>query len=58
MLELIKQIDIAWINKDKLLGIYPDEILGYFNFRNNVILKYSVVLFRFLGGKKYGIRYQ
>ena len=24
-----------------LLGIYPDEILGYFNFRNNVILKYN-----------------
>lgn len=41
MLDLIKQIDIAWINKDKLLGIYPDEILGYFNFRNNVILKHN-----------------
>ena len=41
MLELIKQIDIAWINKDKLLDIYPNEILGYFNFRNNVILKYN-----------------
>jgi hypothetical protein len=41
MLELIRQIDNAWINKEKLFGIYPEETKGYFNFRNNIILKYN-----------------
>lgn len=41
MLELIRQIDYAWINKEKLFGIYPEETKGYFNFRNNIILRYN-----------------
>ena len=41
MLDLIKQIDFAWVKRTELLGIYPEESLGYFNFRNNVILKYN-----------------
>lgn len=41
MLDLIKKIDYAWIKGHKLFGIYPEETKGYFNFRNNVILKYN-----------------
>ncbi|MEG1494685.1 MAG: hypothetical protein RR406_00075 [Bacilli bacterium] len=41
MPQLIKQIDIAWDNKSELYGIIPDKSKGYFNFRNNVVLKYN-----------------
>lgn len=41
MLELIKKIDYAWIKGEKLFNIYPEETKGYFNFRNNVILRYN-----------------
>lgn len=41
MLDLIKKIDLAWEKKERLLNIYPDKSLGYFNFRNNVILRYN-----------------
>lgn len=41
MLDLIKKIDEAWKKEHRLYGIYPDKSLGYFNFRNNIILRYN-----------------
>lgn len=41
MISLIKEIDRAWAIKERLCGVYPDRELGYFSFRNNVILKYN-----------------
>lgn len=41
MLDLIKKIDLAWEKEERLLNVYPDKSLGYFNFRNNVVLRYN-----------------
>ncbi len=41
MLQLIKKIDYAWKNNDILLGINPKNCIGYFDFRNNVVLIYN-----------------
>ena len=41
MSDLIKKIDYAWLNNEPLLGLYPDKKRGYFNFRNNIILRYN-----------------
>lgn len=41
MLELIKQINIAWEQKSSLYDIMPNKQLGYFNFRNKVMLQYN-----------------
>lgn len=41
MLDLIKRIDLAWNKEEELYGLYPDKSLGYFNFRNNIILRHS-----------------
>lgn len=40
MLDLIKQIDFAWVQKISIYDIEPNEILGYFSFRNKVIRQY------------------
>ena len=41
MLELIRQIDIAWEQKSSLYDIEPNQQLGYFDFRNKVMLQYK-----------------
>lgn len=41
MLELIKQINIAWEQKSSLYDIIPNQQLGYFYFRNKVMLQYN-----------------
>lgn len=41
MLELIRQINIAWEQKSSLYDIKPNIQLGYFDFRNKVMLQYK-----------------
>lgn len=41
MLELIRQIDIAWEQKSSLYDIESNQQLGYFDFRNKVMLQYK-----------------
>lgn len=41
MLNLIKLIDNAWKQKTSLYGVYPNQCIGYFDFRNNVVLRYN-----------------
>ena len=44
MLELIRQINIAWEQKSSLYDIEPNQQLGYFDFRNKVMLQYKKTL--------------
>lgn len=44
MLELIRQINIAWEQKSSLYDIEPNIQLGYFDFRNKVMIKYNKTL--------------
>ena len=44
MLELIRQIKIAWEQKSSLYDIKPNIQLGYFDFRNKVMLQYKKTL--------------
>ena len=41
MLELIKKIDNAWWNADVLFNVNPIYCNGYFDFRNQVVLRYN-----------------
>ena len=41
MINLIKQIELSWLNKETLLDIDPNICLGLFDFRNKVINKYK-----------------
>lgn len=41
MLDLIKQIDFAWEQKISIYDIKPNRKLGYFDFRNKVIVQYK-----------------
>lgn len=43
MSNLIQLIDIAWEQKKAIYDIQPNESLGYFNFRNKVILQYKTI---------------
>lgn len=44
MLELIRQINTAWEQKSSLYDIEPNQQLGYFDFRNKVMLQYKKTL--------------
>ena len=44
MLELIRQINIAGEQKSSLYDIEPNQQLGYFDFRNKVMLQYKKTL--------------
>ena len=46
MLELIRQIDIAWEQKSSLYDIEPNQQLGYSDFRNKVMLQYKKNLYK------------
>ena len=41
MLELIRKIDNAWENADVLFNVNPINCNGYFDFRNQVVLRYN-----------------
>lgn len=41
--ELIQLIDIAWEQKKAIYDIQPNNSLGYFDFRNKVILQYKTI---------------
>lgn len=41
MLDLIKQINSAWEQKTSIYDISPNDYIGYFNFRNEIVLIYN-----------------
>lgn len=41
MLDLIKQIDYAWSDRTTLLNVNPNNCIGYFDFRNQVVLRHN-----------------
>lgn len=44
MLNLIKQINNAWEQKTSLYNISPNDYIGYFNFRNEIVLIYNKLI--------------
>lgn len=41
MLDLIKQIENAWSDRTTLLNVDPYKCNGYFDFRNQVVLRHN-----------------